>query len=199
MVQYHFRTKEGPSLGPIGADEFRQRLDAGDIDDETMVWRSGMLDWTTYANLRTLEQRDAQPPPLPGAVPPSLPVQQSHHAAARPVAKFIACASCGQDWPENLLNLHGSKHVCGNCVRSQKDLFKNGQLKNKATGVSSGWGAWLVKVLAIGIIICGLIFVRLWLRSETRKGKRLLRQQVESQAHYPQKLPARDGAPAGAP
>src|SRR5436190_19565441 len=101
MVQYHFRTKEGPSLGPIGADEFQQRLEAGDISDETMVWRSGMLDWTTYADLRAKEERAKLPPPLPGTVPPPLPAKESHHSSARPTVQFIACASCGQDWPEN--------------------------------------------------------------------------------------------------
>jgi hypothetical protein len=199
MVQYHFRTKEGPSLGPIGAEEFRLRLEAGDIDDETMVWRSGMLDWTTYANLRAIEERAAQPPPLPSQAPPPLPVKESHHAAARASVQFIACAACGQDWPENLLNLHGRKHVCGNCVRTQKDTFKKIQHKNAKSEISAGWVAWLVKVLLIGAIICGVIFVRLWLRSETRKSKRVLRQQYEQREQSPEKLPAREGTPAAAP
>lgn len=192
MVQYHFRTKEGPSLGPIGADEFRRHLEAGDISDETMVWRSGMLDWITYADLRAIEKHATEPPPLPSQIPPPLPVKESHHAVARP--KFIACASCGQEWPENLLNLHGGKHVCGNCVRTQKDTFKKVQHKNTKSEVSGGWVVWLLKVLLIAAVIGGAIFVRSWLRSENRKGMRILRQQYEQRDHTQQKLPAREGA-----
>src|SRR2546430_7528857 len=40
-----------------GVDEFRQRQEAGEVNDETMVWRSGMLNWMSYAALRADEER----------------------------------------------------------------------------------------------------------------------------------------------
>jgi len=193
MVQYHFRTKEGPSLGPIGAEEFRQRVDAGDIADDTAVWRSGMLDWTTYADLRAFEERAAQPPPLPASVPPPLPVQakESHHAAARPAVQFLACGTCGQDWPEHLLTVQGPKPICGNCIRREGENAKYGKLQNKATAVSSGWGKWLLKTVGLGAFFCGFIFVRMLLRHEAHKGNQVLRYQINAKEHSFRQLPTR--------
>ena len=199
MVQYHFRTKEGPSLGPIGSDEFQQRLEAGDISDETMVWRSGMLDWTTYADLRAKEERAKLPPPLPGSVPPPLPAKESHHAASRPAVQFIACGICGQDWPENLLNPHGNKHICGNCIRKQGDNLKKARLQNKATGVSAEWGKWFVKVLLMALVIGGFMFARFFLKSEVRRGSRSVRYELNSKDRTFQKLPPRETAPGAKP
>ena len=140
MVQYHFKTNEGPALGPIGADEFQQRLEAGEIKDETMVWRSGMIDWTTYATLRANEQRAAapQPPPLP------------KKAAAAKVAVSgpgrLPCGTCGKEWPESLLLQHEGQPICGTCEDKRKQDIKNGKKKK---GAGSGAGALFLMVVAV--------------------------------------------------
>jgi len=177
MVQYHFRTKEGPSLGPIGVDEFRQHLEAGEIEEETMVWRSGMLDWTSYANLRSIEERaarpkSAEPPPLP---PDAFP-KKAAVAPTAPAARILPCGSCGQEWPENLMTPLGAKHICGNCQRQQKDNFKKSQLKNHASGVSGEWGTWLLKTVGMAVLCGSLIFTRVWLKQKRIQGSKAMRE-----------------------
>ena len=155
MVQYHFRTKEGPSLGPIGADEFRQRLDAGDIDDETMVWRSGMIEWMTYAALRAREQQSAQA----RVVPPSRSqVKAAAPAAAPRDSQFLRCSSCGQDWPKGLLTQEGDLQVCGNCQRSRAEAIKSGR-PNRIPGGRAKVVTWI----SIGIISCAVMGTKLWI------------------------------------
>src|SRR5215218_9975442 len=102
MVQYYFKVSDGPDLGPMGADEFQQRHQAGEINDETMVWRSGMVDWKTYGALRAAEERAAQPQ---AAKPPPLPREKPLRAGSPPRAGFLACGLCTQEWPETLLSL----------------------------------------------------------------------------------------------
>lgn len=143
MVEYHFRTSDGPSLGPISVDEFRQRQEAGEINDETMVWRSGLTDWMTYAALQAVEQRAAEPKP---AKAPRQPVKKATEAGSAPRAGFLACGSCGQEWPEALLSPEDGKQICGNCVNRNKQDIKEGRRK---AGAGTGMGAWALIILAV--------------------------------------------------
>jgi hypothetical protein len=148
MAQYHFKTAEGPSLGPIEADEFLQRQEAGEINDETMVWRSGMVDWTTYGAMRAAELLAAQPR---SKVPPPLPQKKATRPAVAPPSDFVACGSCGQEWPASLLTLEEGQKVCGNCLNRAKQEKKTGQ---KKAGPGSGIGAWVMMILAIVCAAC---------------------------------------------
>ncbi len=145
MVQYHFRLSDGPDLGPIGAEEFQRRQEAGEINDETMVWRSGMVDWTTYAKLRAIELRAAQPPAKLPPPPPPLPGKAAAKTAA-PGVKRIPCGVCGQEWPESLLTLQEGQHTCGNCQNKKKQEMKEGRSRKTA---SNGVGAWLLMIMAV--------------------------------------------------
>lgn len=150
MVQYHFRTSDGPSLGPIDADEFRQRQEAGEIDDATMVWRSGMVDWLKYADLRAADERVAlpQPPPLP-----TPPVKKKAKAESKPTVRagFSACASCHQEWPDTLLAEIDRKRICGNCQNLKKEREKDNRRK---AGAGTGLGAWALIIMAIVCTAC---------------------------------------------
>lgn len=144
MLQYHFRTSEGPALGPIGVDEFQQRLVAGEINDETMVWRSGMVDWTTYSALRALEQPAAR---AAAVQPPPLPVKkEATRTPVKSVTDFQACGLCGQKWPISLLTKEGGQQICGNCVNHKKQEMKDGR---KKAGAGTGMGAWALMILAV--------------------------------------------------
>jgi hypothetical protein len=174
MVQYHFRTNEGPSLGPIDVDEFRQRQEAGEINDDTMVWRSGMADWTNYANLRALEQKAAEPR---RAEPPPLPVKAAS-TASRSV-QFLPCGTCNQEWPEHLLEMRGSKHMCGNCRRRHAEEVKKAKLQNSASGVSSGWGMWILKTMALAAVCGGLLYLQAYMKFKSQKAALILQQHTQ--------------------
>jgi len=174
MVQYHFRTSAGPSLGPIEAEEFQQRQEAGEIRDETMVWRSGLAEWTTYAALRSLDERVAQPRTT---VPPPLPVKKVASAAPRAV-QFLTCSGCGKQWPESLLFLEGSRRICGNCQRQQKEKLKSGQ---RSAGGSLG--VWALKWAGIVLLGGSLFFAQVWWKKQhPAKDSKLLPGQALSPA-----------------
>jgi len=143
MVQYYFKPSEGPNLGPIDAEEFRQRQEAGEITDQTMVWRSGMGDWTTCASMRAQEQLAAQPKP---PEPPRLPKKTTVKTPAVPAKGFLTCGMCGQDWPETLLTLRDDQKICGNCLNRKIKEDKDGRPKSTA---GQGVGAWVCMIIAI--------------------------------------------------
>lgn len=142
-LQYHFKTNEGPDLGPIGVEEFQQRCEAGEINDDTMVWRSGLTDWMPYSSLRAAEQRAAQTPPAVSRAPSA---KKKPVAAPGPRPGFLACGSCAQEWPEGLLFAENGQRICGNCQARQKEALKNGRLKKAS---STGGKAWFLIILAI--------------------------------------------------
>jgi hypothetical protein len=143
MVLYHFKTSDGPDLGPISPEDFRQRQESGEINDETMVWRSGLTDWMTYAALRAADERAAQPKPA-GSSPP--PLKKAASAKAEPRAAFFACGSCQQEWPEGLLSEEGGQKICGNCLNLKKQRAREGRQK---AGAGTGRGAWALIILAV--------------------------------------------------
>jgi hypothetical protein len=141
MVQYFFKVRNAPDLGPMGADEFQQRLAAGEIKDGTMVWRSGMANWSTYADLCAAETRRAAPaPPQPPPMPDS--PRKASPEAASPKTKFLACRSCGKEWPENLL----FDGTCGICMDRQKAEAEKGK---KKAGAGTGLIGWFFIALSI--------------------------------------------------
>ena len=190
MVKYHFRTKTGPEVGPIDAEEFRQRVEAGEIVADTTVWRSGLINWTNYAGLRAFEEEETRKK----AAPPPLPVEAAspaagHHGTAPQPAKFVKCAACNQEWPESLTALLAGKPLCANCQRRKAEDPKYAQLVAKAVPQSSpaskagsvdgsnsaakgGLPPWLAKALTIivvPLVCCGILFGVMWLRYVTTK------------------------------
>jgi hypothetical protein len=186
MVKYHFRTKNGPEVGPIEADEFRQRVEAGEIVDDTTVWRSGLVNWTNYAGLRAFEEdlarKKAAPPPLPADAKPQL---AGHHGAAPQPVRFVKCVACEKEWPENLTILLAGKPLCGNCQRRKAEDPKYAKLVAKAVpqhsspsskaGAVDGAGSpakrglppWLgqaLTMIAVPVLCCGILFGVMWLR-----------------------------------
>jgi hypothetical protein len=146
MAQYFFKVSNSPDRGPMSADEFQQRLVAGEIQDATMVWRSGMTDWSTYADLCATEKRLAEkraaaaasPPPLPTAARP----RKASPAATSPQTKFLACGSCGQEWPDSLL----FAGICGSCKNRQKVEADKGK---KLAGAGTSLVGWIFIAFAI--------------------------------------------------
>ena len=49
-MQY-YAVINGERTGPYTGEEFQQRVDAGDILPNTLVWRQGMTEWKPFAQL----------------------------------------------------------------------------------------------------------------------------------------------------
>ena len=142
MVQYFCKVRNGPDLGPMSTDEFQQRLEAGEIKDETMVWHSGMGDWSTYRALCAAEKGVAPASPQASATPASPRKAKASPAAAAPKPKFLACGACGQEWPDTLL----FAGICGSCKNRQKAEADKGK---KVAGGGTSLIGWFFIALAI--------------------------------------------------
>lgn len=59
----------GAKEGPLGLLEMQQRVSSGGLRRETLVWKSGMTDWTTAGSVPELFEASAEssPPPLPSS------------------------------------------------------------------------------------------------------------------------------------
>jgi hypothetical protein len=56
----------GQQAGPFDANAIAQRIAAGDITRETLVWKPGMVSWTPASQVAELQSHFGQvPPPLP--------------------------------------------------------------------------------------------------------------------------------------
>jgi hypothetical protein len=141
MAQYFLKGSNGPDVGPMEVEEFQKRLVAGEIQDRTMVWRSGMGDWMTYAALCAAEKCAASASPQASPAPAS-PRKEASAAAAAPTCKFLACGSCGQEWPESLI----FAGICGNCQNRQKAEADKGR---KVAGAGTSLTAWFFIALSI--------------------------------------------------
>jgi hypothetical protein len=146
MAQYFLKVSNGPDLGPMGTDEFQRRLAAGEIQDVTMIWRSGMGSWLTYAALCAAEKCVASASPQASPTPASPGRANASPAAAPPEPKFLACGSCRQEWPETLL----FAGICGNCQNRQKAEADKGK-KIAGPGTSlTGWILIAVSIFCVG-------------------------------------------------
>ncbi len=63
---YHIE-ENGEAVGPIDADDLRERIGRGDVQPETLVWSEGMPDWKPAGSIEGLVGafKTTSPPPLP--------------------------------------------------------------------------------------------------------------------------------------
>ena len=52
MIEWYYCDAHCQEVGPLSAAEFEVCVAVGEIQPETPVWRSGLVDWTTFAALR---------------------------------------------------------------------------------------------------------------------------------------------------
>ncbi|MDF1858831.1 MAG: DUF4339 domain-containing protein [Verrucomicrobiales bacterium] len=83
-----FWENEGERRGPDTAETVIAKLQAGEIGQETLVWREGMTDWKPLSATELAPSRGAPPalPPKSEATPPPPPPASSESAVLTPVA-----------------------------------------------------------------------------------------------------------------
>ena len=98
-----YYVEDGQQIGPVTDDQLPQLHQSGKINDETLVWREGLTEWTPYRQIKpALNQLPPGAPPLP--VPPSLP--QSGEAV---------CAECHKIFPADETIRYGTVNICATC------------------------------------------------------------------------------------
>jgi hypothetical protein len=66
-VTWHI-AESGQSVGPFTPAQLAQAIGAGRVARETLVWTSGMSEWSAASEIEALVGYFApQPPPVPGA------------------------------------------------------------------------------------------------------------------------------------
>ncbi len=55
MIEWYYRDQHNHEVGPLTIAEFEVCVVVGEIRAETKVWHSGLVTWTTYADLLALE------------------------------------------------------------------------------------------------------------------------------------------------
>ena len=72
-VQYHISVN-GTQTGPFTMQQMAQKVQNGEMNAQTYVWKQGMANWEMAGNVSELASLFA--PPAPGAMPPPPPVMQ---------------------------------------------------------------------------------------------------------------------------
>jgi hypothetical protein len=120
-----FYAKDGQRIGPLSESSLEQRLGSGEIDLDTSVWCRGMEDW---APLRVVKSANAVGAPAFNA-PPEL--------------TRLACAECGDRFPEEDLVRISGRRTCAGCKATVLQKLQEGLL-NSDTDEASRAGRLVV-------------------------------------------------------
>ena len=97
--------------GPVSETELDNLVDSGVVGHETLVWHSGLANWTPYGTARPERPvRSAGPPPLTEAA--GMEASVGAAVGAQPM-RF--CTQCGRPTPERELAQFGERLVCAYC------------------------------------------------------------------------------------
>ncbi len=177
MIDWYYRDAHSRKIGPLSTEEFEARVSEGEIQARTRVWRSGMLDWTTYEALLASEANSLAfiSGPTVSAAPQSRSFSSfialgtsaascppnalgratsaaTPHASLAPAFEF--CPGCQGEKPQDLFRELGKRRVCGNCIRQGQIKTRRDRLRN-ARGADANWlGKYFVRLaLAAGAFV----------------------------------------------
>jgi hypothetical protein len=175
MTQWYYRDLQSKKIGPLSTEEFKGCIAEGAILPATRVWRSGLIDWTTYEALLAHDAncgvatgpQSCNAPHSSSRSLASLPGTSAlHHrdddgGAATPAStppqcaapQFEPCHGCGEELPSHLFAEFESRRLCGGCVGKAKASAVREVLR-EAKGPDANW---LIKHLALLVLAAGLI------------------------------------------
>jgi len=90
-VEWYYSEDGRQQLGPVSEAEFQSLVEAGRVQDGTLVWREGMATWAAYGTVH------------PGSTPES------------PPTGGLICAQCQRPVPANQAIRQGDGWVCAAC------------------------------------------------------------------------------------
>jgi uncharacterized RDD family membrane protein YckC len=120
---------QGKQAGPVDDAQLDQLRAAGQITDDTLIWREGMANWQAYREARG------------GAAPAPFATGYAPAAAATVAGTEAACVECRGMFPKENMIRYGDNWVCANCkpVFMQK-LAEGAQIN---TGEMRYAGFWI--------------------------------------------------------
>lgn len=83
-----YYSKNGVQLGPVGEDEFRAKIAAGEVLPSDMVWKEGMGDWQQLAQVGELRATGAMMASPPGMTPQP-PSYQTPGGITAPIPNYL--------------------------------------------------------------------------------------------------------------
>ena len=101
-MSWHY-VENGQQAGPVTEEQLQQLFQSGRINADTLVWREGMPDWTTY------HQAVPQPSPPPTIQPPAADTEATQGESE------VVCAECGKMFPMSETVKFGKASVCAAC------------------------------------------------------------------------------------
>jgi hypothetical protein len=135
-----FFARGGTHQGPVRLSELQRMAGAGEIDPETLVWRSGMEQWTPgswVAELRfPAAQGDGGATPAPGATPPPRLVSSSPNQAnlaTRTSVLAISSLVMGLFW---MFGLGSSSAIVLGVMSLRQIARSNGTLTGKRLAIA---------------------------------------------------------------
>jgi len=119
----------GQKAGPIEESQLDALRQAGQINDETLVWCEGMANWQPYGKVRQ---------PAPPGTAAQIPGAGGSGATTSGINETV-CAECGRIFPIDSTIQFGEVRVCAGC----KPIF----MQKLAEGAKIGGGLSYAKIL----------------------------------------------------
>jgi len=140
--------QEGQQRGPVNDEELENLARSGTVRPETMVWREGMANWTSYSQAKG------------GTASPS---------------GAVVCSECGRPFPPSEVIQYDGRHICAACKPAFMQKVREGvPMMAGELDYAGFWirfAAYFVDSIINGIIGAGIGFVLgMAMRPDTQEG-----------------------------
>jgi uncharacterized RDD family membrane protein YckC len=130
-----FYVDQGKQAGPVSDEQLDEMFRAGTLRPDTLVWREGMADWTTYSEAKGGAATAEATGPTAGMKPEAV------------------CAECGKMFPMDEMIRYGDQRVCA----TSKPVFLQ-KLQEGAALTTGGlnyasFGSRFLAILLDGVIL----------------------------------------------
>ncbi len=139
-----FYAQDGRQAGPVEDGELDRLVQTGAISSATLVWHSGMVNWTPYSQAR------GNDPALTAAAYADAPATGSSYAAATttPAPGQVRCSECSRIFPaDEIVQIEGL-NVCADCKPIVLQKLREGV---RPGGAGFEYGGFWIRVGAIFI------------------------------------------------
>jgi len=96
MTQWYYASTNNERQGPVGAAVIREKLAKGELNQQTLVWHEGMVEWQPLSSVQAELAAADSPPPVPDAPTADIATPAPESAAsASPYAAPSSTLSVG--------------------------------------------------------------------------------------------------------
>jgi len=132
---------DGRPVGPMAEELMRRLQQTGRVGPGTMVWRQGMAQWQTWAQVQlTLA-------PAAAATGITIGGTSAADGGASPAADTEVCCQCGRTCPQGDVLIFGEKPVCAACKPYFLERLREGVLV--LTDAQNAFAGFWVRTVAL--------------------------------------------------